>query len=232
MIIGLIAAAAALPFHLHEQRPDIDFDYRWPSQASAIPSLRRRLDAEFAHDRSRSGKLAATDRVESRKNNYPFRQHSFSRRLLFGGESARLASFADERSAFTGGAHPNPGTSALLWDKATGRSVEFTGLFARRPSNLLRPRYCKRLAEERKQKLGSELPAGKFWDVCPDPLTLAVIPEDRNHNGRFETINVTASPYAVGSYAEGYYIVMLPVTAALIAALRPQYRASFEAQRQ
>lgn len=194
MIISLVAAAAALPFHLHEQGRDIDFEYRWTSEASAIPKLRQRLTAELAHDRSSSAKLAARDRVESRENNYPFRQHSFSRRLLFGGASVRLASFADERTAFTGGAHPNPATIALLWDKISGRKVEFTGLFAQNPSAILRPGYCKRLGEQRKQKLGGERAPSKYWDACPDPLTLAVIPEDRNGNGRFETINVTASP--------------------------------------
>ena len=41
-----------------------------------------------------------------------------------------------------------------------------------------------------------------------------------------------ASPYVAGPYVEGEYEVELPVTARLIEALRPEYRESFEAQRQ
>ena len=40
-----------------------------------------------------------------------------------------------------------------------------------------------------------------------------------------------ADPYVAGSYAEGRYEIRLPVTAAFVAALKPEYRASFEAQR-
>ena len=232
MILRLFIAGATLPFSLHENGPDVDFAYHWPREASAIPSLLRELKAELAHDRARTARLAASDRSESRKSHYPFRRHSFDRTLRFAGESKRLASFADERNAYSGGAHGNPSTGALLWDKVNGRSVTFSALSARSPSAILRPAYCRGLAAERRKKLGDEGPPGKYWEACPDPLSLSVIPEDKDRNGRFDTINVTASPYAVGSYAEGYYIVMLPVTPALLAALRPQYRASFEAQRQ
>lgn len=231
-MIAVLIAAAALPFQLHEKGRDVEFRYRWPAEASAIPSLQRRLRAELVKDRARTAAQASADRQSALNANYPFHQHYFDRTVTFGGQSARLASFADQRSTYTGGAHPNPGTTAILWERQRGVATSFRALFRHSPATILRPAYCKGLAAQRLRKMGSAKPSGAYWEACPDPMKLTIIPEDKNGNGRFETINVTASPYAVGSYAEGYYIVMLPVTHALIAGVKPEYRASFEAQRQ
>jgi len=231
MIVVLIAAAS-VPFQLREKGRDVEFRYRWAAEASVIPTLQRELRAELERDRARTAARARADRLAALKANYPFHQHFFDRNVTFGGQSARLASFADQRSTYTGGAHPNARTTAILWDRRRGAATSFAALFRNSPGAILRPAYCKGLAAERQRKMGSAKPSGAYWDACPDPLKLTVIPEDKNRDGRFDTINVTADPYAVGSYAEGYYIVMLPVTRALIAALKPEYRASFEAQRQ
>lgn len=232
MLLLLLAANAAMPFHLRENGRDIDFRYAWPAEAAAIPSLQARLRADLRKDRAQSAAAARSDRAAAAKARYPFHRHEFARKLRFGGQSTRLASFADERSGYTGGAHPSSATRALLWDRARGAVVSFANLFRQAPSSLLRPAYCKALTAERRKKTGSPRPGGTPWEACPDPQKLTIIPEDKNRNGRFDRINVTASPYDVGSYAEGYYIVMLPVTAALVKALRPQFRSSFEPQRQ
>jgi hypothetical protein len=231
MLIALLLAASAPAFQVHKKSDVLEFEYKWPSQASAISGLRRQLTSELDHDRARYSKMAEADRAERAKHGFPFFPYSFSRILHFGGQTQRLVSFADERNAFTGGAHGNPSTVALLWDKALGRTVSFAGLFAQSPQPILQPSYCKALAAERRKKNGTDKVLD-IWEQCPDPLKLSVIPKDKDCNGRFETIDVTASPYDVSSYAEGYYIVMLPVTPALLRALKPQYRASFEAQRQ
>jgi hypothetical protein len=231
MVFALLLAASASGFQVHQKSAVLEFDYKWPSQASAIPGLRRELTAQLNQDRARYRKMADIDRAERGKQKFPFFPYSFSRVLHFGGQSKRLASFADERNAFTGGAHGNPSTVTLLWDKGFGRTVTFADLFARSPGPILQPGYCKALAGERKKKNGTDK-VPSIWEQCPDPLKLSVIPEDKDRDGRFDAINVTANPYDVGSYAEGYYIVMLPVSPALLNAMKPQYRASFEAQRQ
>jgi hypothetical protein len=227
----LFLAASATAFHVHQKSNVLDFEYKWPSEASAIPTLRRQLIAQMNHDRSRYTKMAELDRRERGDRKFPFFPYSFSRVLHLGGQSTRLVSFADERNAFTGGAHGNPSTLALLWDRSLGETVTFPDLFARSPRSILQVRYCKQLAALRKRKTGTD-EVFSIWKKCPDPLEQSVIPEDKDHNGRFDTINVTANPYNVGSYAEGYYIVMVPVTPALLDALKPQYRSSFETQRQ
>jgi hypothetical protein len=231
-MIAFLIAATSLPFQLKEKGRDVDFRYRWAAEAAAIPSLQRKLRAELRTDRARTAARARADRQSALKANYPFHQHFFDRSITFGGQSARLASFADQRSTYTGGAHPNSGTTTILWDRQRGAETSFRALFRNSPAAILRPAYCKGLAAERQRKMGSAKPSGIYGETCPDPLKLTIIPEDKNRDGRFDVVNVTADPYAVGSYAEGYYIVMLPVTRALIAALKPEFRASFDSQRQ
>jgi len=223
---------AAVPFQLHENGRDVDFSYTWPAQASAVPSLRAFLRSQMQRDRLRTAKEAGEYRAATLKAGYEFHQHEFSRAIEFAGQSRRLASFEDNHGGFTGGAHPNSGTSALLWDKLAGKEVPFLKLFVRSPSPLLRPAYCKALAAERKEKLGNEKPDSDLWESCPDPLNMAIVPTDKDHDGRFDRLVITASPYAVGSYAEGEYVVTLAVRPPLIAALKPEYRSSFEAQPQ
>jgi hypothetical protein len=230
MLALLIAAAGA--FHLHENGRDVDFTYSWPVEASAIPSLKAQLKRELRGDRLRSAKEAGEFRRAALRAGFPFHQHEFRRTIEFAGQSRRLASFRDAVSTYTGGAHPMYGIRAVLWDKATGKESAFKSLFMRSPTPILRPGYCKGLAAERKHKLGRERPYGDFWEVCPDPMVMAIVPTDRDGNGRFDRLSIIASPYAVGSWAEGEYVVTIRTNRALIVALRPEYRSSFEAQPQ
>lgn len=231
MLAIALAAAAAL-FHLHETGRDLDFQYDWSANASAIRPLANQLRAEMKHDRARSAAEAASAYKGSLNGAYPFHRHEFARKLEFMGQSRRLASFVDYHSSYTGGAHPNSSKALLLWDKSSDREIKFADLFNRPLSPLLRTAYCKGLAAERVRKLGRATPYGDYWLTCPDPLAQSVVPRDSDHDGRFDELSIIASPYAAGSYAEGYYVVNLPVSARLIAALKPQYRSSFEAQRQ
>jgi hypothetical protein len=71
-----------------------------------------------------------------------------------------------------------------------------------------------------------------MFDECPKLDEIAIVPTDKNGNGRFERLILTASPYVAGPYSEGSYEIDLSVTADLIAALKSEYRGSFESQPQ
>jgi hypothetical protein len=79
--------------------------------------------------------------------------------------------------------------------------------------------------------MGEKLDLPDF-NTCPKYGELAIALVDKNGNGRFESIDFVASPYTAGPYVEGEYEIALPVTSQLIAAVRPDYRNSFERQRQ
>ena len=67
-----------------------------------------------------------------------------------------------------------------------------------------------------------------MFDDCPALSDIAIIPTDKSKDGRFDRFLLVASPYVAGPYAEGTYEIELPVTPELIAALKGDYRPSFE----
>jgi hypothetical protein len=234
------APAEAQPFKYAYKSKYAEFDFSWPSEAAAIPALARRLHADLAKEKART--------IGGGKEEYDMRREMGSEALIgwssstkfkTGGQSIRLLSLSREYWTFTGGAHGNGATTALLWDRRLGKEVAFPTLFPAGSTyaQVLRGPYCRALDEERKKrrggygKLGGGGSASAF-DSCPKFSDLASIPADRNGNGRFDRIRIIAAPYTAGPFAEGSYDIALPVTARLIALLKPEYRGSFEAQRQ
>ena len=65
-----------------------------------------------------------------------------------------------------------------------------------------------------------------MFDECIKPSEQTVILG--SSNGRtFDKVGVLAGPYAAGPYAEGDYEFTLPVTPALLKAVKPEYRGAF-----
>ena len=64
-----------------------------------------------------------------------------------------------------------------------------------------------------------------FYD-CIKPSEQTVILGSSNGKA-FDKIGILVGPYAAGPYAEGDYELTFPVTARLLAAAKPEYRAAF-----
>jgi hypothetical protein len=61
---------------------------------------------------------------------------------------------------------------------------------------------------------------------CP-PITDLTVLLGSSNKQTFNRIGLIAAPYVAGSYAEGPYEVTLPVTPAVLAAVKPEYKAAF-----
>jgi hypothetical protein len=241
MKLGPIAALAlawastadARPVKVERNTAALEFSYEWPAEAAAIPTLNRRLRSEMEKALLEARKYAREDMSLARADKREFHQHFLEQSWITAGLSPRLLSLEGQVSTFTGGAHPNHGNSALLWDRALARQVSIGALFSRPEDfmTLTRSSYCKALDQERLRRRQGEKLGGEF-DKCPPFTDLANAPADRDKDRRFDTIHFVASPYVAGPYVEGEYEVRVPVTRRLIAKLKPEFRASFEAQRQ
>ncbi|MEQ7874583.1 DUF4163 domain-containing protein [Sphingomonas sp. ASV193] len=204
---------------------------KWSAEVAAVPLLLASIKADFARQQADLRKSATKDRKSAKSDGRDFHPYEQSRDYRTAGRSSALLSLAEDWYEYTGGAHPNHGTSGLLWDRAAKRQVKPIALFAR-PANRdarLRAPYCAALEAERKKRRGNE--PDTFFSDCPKLDDLALVPTDKSGGGRFDTILLHADPYVAGPYAEGDYDIELPVTAALIAALKPEWRASFAAGR-
>jgi len=236
IVLAAMALTAAIggPHKVVRKTSALDFSYIWPVQAVAIPALDARFYKDAKTKLAEAQKNATEDQALARKDKRDFNAHFFSVEWTTAGQTARLLSLQSENGSFEGGAHPNTSYDALLWDRRANRAIAIGSLFTRSADFAATTRgvYCKRLNAERlKRREGEKLDLPDF-NACPKYSDLAIAPVDGNKNGRFDRIDFVASPYVAGPYVEGEYEIFAPVTAKLIAALKPEYRTSFEPQRQ
>ena len=225
-------AAAAKAFRAEEKTDLIEFEFSWSAEAAAVPELVARFQSELAKARTELIGMAEAEKQFRDKQKLDFNGLMSSNSYQTAGKSARLLSLRVDSAAYTGGAHGNSGTGQLIWDRARRVEIKPADLFAETANRdrLLTQRWCDALNRARQEKRGEPVAGGGMFDDCPSLDDIAVIPADKDGNGRFEQLQLVASPYVAGSYAEGSYEVELPVTADLVAGIRADYRPSFEAQ--
>lgn len=226
-----LAPRAAKPFVANEKNDLIDFHFGWSAEAAAVPALVRRFTAELGKAKAELVAGAKEDKAWRDKDGIDL--HGFMSSIDYNtaGQSDRLLSLSHETGSYTGGAHGNYGVSALLWDRKAGREISDKDLFtaAENRDRLLTQRWCDALNKAREEKRGEPIGGGDVFDECPGLDDIALIPTDKDNNGRFERLMLVASPYVAGSYAEGSYEIDLPVTPDLKAGLKNDYRDAFEA---
>jgi hypothetical protein len=231
--LACATAAAAAPVKFEKKSNTLDFTYEWSAEAAAIPALSHRFHGQLLRALGNERANVRESQQAARRYNGPFFPHSYSMTWTTAGETPRLLSLQSELSTFEGGAHPNTTCGALLWDRRRGTEVTVASLFSRASDfeALTRTAYCRALnAERSKRRQGRKM--GDEFDRCPKYDALAIAPMEKGRNRRFDHIAFMAAPYVAGPYVEGQYEISLPVTAKLVAALRPEFRYSFQARPQ
>lgn len=230
MLTLLLLAAA--PVTIASKNAVLDFTYKWSAEAAAVPVLDRKFRADAANQRTKLAAMARQDRSERLKNKMEWpAPYSFNRDWTTAGQTPRLLSLSSKTYVFSGGAHGNTNTKPLLWDRRLGREISINSLLLRAGwwDGAIRQPFCTLLKRERAKRL-QEPPANDIFSQCPPLKDVSLTLTDTNRNGRLDHVLVTADPYVAGSYAEGMYEISLPLTAAMLARVKPDYRASFESQ--
>lgn len=213
-----------------EESTDLyEFDYSYPAAAGRIPALKAWLDAERAKARAQLIEDATTGRAEARDGGFEYHAYASGRDWLKVAETPRFLSLSAQIYDYTGGAHPNHGYDSLLFDKQAGLRSAPLALFASAAAfdAVIQKPFCAMLDKERSKRRGEPVPGdGSMFNDCIKPSDQTVILGSSNGQ-TFDKIGVLIGPYAAGSYAEGDYEFTLPVTAALLSAVRPEYRAAF-----
>jgi hypothetical protein len=223
-----VTAANAKPFKTELKNKWLDFEYGWSSEANAIPALVQRFTADMKKQRASLTAMAQKDAADRKKQDFPFNAYQQVTSITTVGETPRLLSLRNDTYQFTGGAHGNSGAKAILWDRKLNKQIDFSALFRNGSGYLtvLRSPYCKLLNAERKKRRQGEQLGGEF-DQCPKFSELTLMPADPKKKGRFNQILIVADPYVAGPYVEGSYDISVPVSAGLVAKLKPEYRGSF-----
>jgi hypothetical protein len=217
-----------------EENELYEFGYAYPAQAAAIPGLKALLDKRLVAAKSELVATSRTDKQEAAKDGFPYRPHSSEVTWQVVTDTPDFLSLSAELYDFTGGAHGMSNFDALVWDRRADVARAPTDLFASKDAlrAAIQPAFCDALDKERAKRRGApvERDSGQSFSECIDPVASTVILGSTNRR-TFDRIGVLVGPYEAGPYAEGTYEVTLPVTGKVMAALKPQYRASFSEQR-
>lgn len=228
-------AAAARAVHISNDL--FAFDYAYPAAAAAIPALKVRLDADLDREQAGLSGEARQGRKDAAANGWPYTPWSRSTEWQVVADLPDWLSLSATLEEYAGGAHPNHGFDALLWDRRAGKARQAVELFTspRALNDAVRKDFCAELDRQRLKKRGPEAMDGALaeFNACIAPLDQTVIlgatgKAAGGHAG-FDRIGFLIAPYNAGPYVEGAYEVTLPITPALLRAVRPEYRAAFAA---
>ncbi len=222
--------ARTSPYAFGNKGDLVEFNYAWSAEATAIPALVLRLRGDLETSWRAAATTAQADRAEALAMKRPFNGHQYSRRWTSAGQSRRLLSLDGRTLVFTGDPPPSHGAEGLLWDRSARAEIKVERLFSASSAlqTLVRAPYCAKLDEERAKRRGGAVPSGGAFTSCPRFDKLAIVPTDSNTDRRFDLLRIVAPNGVAGPYAEGSYDVVVPVTAAMRAALKPAYRLSFK----
>lgn len=206
------------------------FDYRYPETAAAIPALRLALDDEARSVRSRLVSEAEQARSDAQGAGFPFHAYSYAKTWQVVSDLPDWLSLSARIATYTGGAHGMALFDALVWDKRAGKRRKAVDLFTSPAalSRAIRGAFCDVLDRQRAAKRGAPVnrAGGAMFDACIDPVAETLILGSAGGKA-FDRVGVLVAPYDAGPYVEGTYEVTLPVTPAVIAAARPEYRRYF-----
>lgn len=205
-----------------------DFAYSWPAAVSASPELARQFTAErdklLADQKS---EWAASVKEFAGQDCVSCVNREFQKNWEVVADMPRFLSLSADVFEYSGGAHGNYWTEALVWDREAKAARDPKTMFTSKAAlqDALGAAWCKALKVERGKKMGADYNDDGFFP-CPPIADLAVLLGSSDKKS-FNRIGLIAAPYVAGSYAEGAYEVTLPVTPKVLAALKPEYKAFF-----
>src|SRR3546814_16223890 len=90
----------------------------------------------------------------------------------------------------------------------------------------LTPFYCERLDQLRLEKRGAETDPSELFGDCPKLSQASVIPISKTPKA-IDTIRIVLDPSLAGPYAEGAYVVAIPVAQSIIDLVKAEYKGGF-----
>ncbi|MEP3050222.1 MAG: DUF4163 domain-containing protein [Erythrobacter sp.] len=222
--------AGAVEFTDSEERDDArrDFEYFWPAEVSAIPALAQQMQqkrSEALAQQKEEWQSALTDLAEFDCG--ACRNNSFARNWEVVADLPQFLSLSANQYVYGGGAHGNYWFDSMIWDRKAEAALAPRSMFVSDAAlgDAVRQEYCAALDVERAKRRGGTVEPGLFAD-CPasEELTLLIGSTD---GASFNRLGLLAAPYVAGPYVEGSYEVTLPMNAAILEAVKPEYRENF-----
>ncbi|MDO1559360.1 DUF4163 domain-containing protein [Brevundimonas sp. 2R-24] len=217
----------AIPLTYESKTPFAEVKLTLPREIATVPDLHRKVFDEAVRDLRQFNEGAQADRTEyaGREGMPPYSQF---RDWTLAAQTPRLFSMKAAVSEYTGGAHPNNGYGAVLWDKAQNRELQPAALFRQGfDQAALNRALCDAVTRAKRERIGADAPPfpNESWK-CPAWTETAIVLAPSRTPGKAGGLTFLIGPYLVGPYAEGGYEITLP-TATIRPWLAPEYADQF-----
>lgn len=224
-----VAAKNAPASNVKESNDLIEFAYSYPRDATAIPELAAWLDGDRATKRDALIAAAQRDQAAAEKGGFPYRAHSHLQAWQRVTSTPRFLSLSAEIGTYTGGAHGMTNFDTLLWDRNRRKQLKPLDLFTSGEAfdAAIRDSFCAGIkrAKAAKGTVADEAPDSVFAK-CP-PASAQTVWLGSSDGRYLDRMTIAIAPYEVGAFAEGSYKINVPVTGALVRALKDEYARDF-----
>ncbi len=207
-----------------------EFTYAWPAKVTAIAPLAQRFDeerkAQYAKWKAEWDEAQSSEPADC----VSCRSRGYDKEWKIVADLPRWLSLSATVYSYTGGAHGGTVFDALVWDREKGVAVKPIDMFrsAEAIDSATQDAFCNELDKARQRKRGGPVKrTGDPFNDCIAPVANSTIIVGSARNRAFDRVGFLIPAYNAGPYAEGSYEVTLPVTPALLDAVRPEYRRAF-----
>jgi len=224
-----VAAKEASASSVKESNELIAFAYSYPVEAARIPDLAAFLDAGRAAQRRALVEAAARDKAVADKEGFSYRARSHLQSWRPITDTPRFLSLSSEIATYMGGAHGMQSFDSLLWDRSHATRLKPLDLFKSGEAfdKAANDDLC--AAVER-----AKAARGISWSRDPDspfgkcPSASAQTVWLGSSDGKYlDRLTIAIAPYEIGPYAEGSYKINLPMSEAIVNAVKVEYARSF-----
>ncbi|WP_447764337.1 DUF3298 and DUF4163 domain-containing protein [Sphingopyxis panaciterrae] len=223
-----VAVKDAPASDVKESNDLVEFAYSYPSEAAQIPKLAAWLDNDRATKRDALVTAARRDQDAAKKEGFPYRAHSHLQKWQRVTTTRRFVSLSAEIDTYMGGAHGMQSFDALLWDRNHARQIKPLDMFTSGEAfdKAVNDDLCAAI-ERAKAAKGIEWVRGDDpFGKCPSASAQTVWLG--SSDGRYlDRLTIAIGPYEIGPYAEGSYKINLPMSAAIVKAVKPDFARDF-----
>jgi len=224
-----IVAEQSTASNVKESNDLVEFAYAYPVDAARIPGLAKWLDADRATKRDALVAEARRDQAVAKKEGFPYHAHSHLERWQRITSTPRFLSLSSEIETYTGGAHGMQAFDTLVWDRNRAMRLKPLDMFTSSEAfdRATKDDLCAGIERAKAARgiVWSREPGTPFFDC---PVASAQTVWLGSSDGRYlDRLTIAIGPYEIGPYAEGSYKINLPMSAALVDAVKPEYQRDF-----
>ncbi len=221
------AAKTAPASNVSENNELIEFVYAYPADAAWIPELAKALNSDRTTKREALIMAAQRDKAAAEKGGYPYRPHSHRQTWQRVTNTPRFLSLSAEIETYAGGAHGMQTFDTLIWDRNRREQMKPLDLFQSSAAfdAAVRDAFCAGIKRAKVAKGIDEAPDSIFAK-CP-PASAQTLWLGSSDGRYLDRLTIAIAPYEIGAYAEGSYRINVPMTGALVKAVRHEFARDF-----